>query len=175
VTDSETSGRVVVGIDGSAAARQALHLGIQEAQWRHASVVAVMVIIVPSLALHGLDDADAERLKSFSNDLAQREIDEARERYGDDFPVPVELVTRVGHPGDELIQEAGGNNKQGPDKQGPDKQGPAELLILGSRGLGGFRGLLLGSVTTYVAHHPPCPLMIVRPTDDDLGSGDPEE
>ena len=165
MTDSETSGRVVVGIDGSVAARQALHIGIQEAQWRHASVVAVMVIIVPSLALHGLDDSDAERLKSFSNDLAQREIDEARERYGDDFPVPVELVTRVGHPGDELIQEAGGNNKQG----------PAELLILGSRGLGGFRGLLLGSVTTYVAHHPPCPLMIVRPTDDDLGSGDPEE
>lgn len=165
MTDSETSGRVVVGIDGSVAARQALHIAIQEAQWRHASVVAVMVIIVPSLALHGLDDSDAERLKSFSNDLAQREIDEARERYGDDFPVPVELVTRVGHPGDELIQEAGGNNKQG----------PAELLILGSRGLGGFRGLLLGSVTTYVAHHPPCPLMIVRPTDDDLGSGDPEE
>lgn len=167
--DSETSGRVVVGIDGSVAARQALHLAIQEAQWRNASVVAVMVIIVPSLALHGLDDSDAERLHSFSDELAQREIDEARERYGDDFPVPVELVTRVGHPGDELIREAGGNNKQG-----PDERGPAELLILGSRGLGGFRGLLLGSVTTYVAHHPPCPLMIVRPTDDELDSDDPD-
>ena len=163
--DSETSGRVVVGIDGSVAARQALHLAIQEAQWRNASVVAVMVIIVPSLALHGLDDSDAERLHSFSDELAQSEIDEALERYGDDFPVPVELVTRVGHPGDELIREAGSN----------DERGPAELLILGSRGLGGFRGLLLGSVTTYVAHHPPCPLMIVRPIDGELGSGDPEE
>jgi len=165
MTGSENSGRVVVGIDGSVAARHALHLAIQEAQWRDASVIAVMVIIVPSLALHGLDHSDAERLQSFSEDLAQREIDEARERYGDDFPVPVELVTRVGHPGDELIREAAAS----------DERGPAELLVLGSRGLGGFRGLLLGSVTTYVAHHQPCPLLIVRPTDDELAAGDSDE
>jgi nucleotide-binding universal stress UspA family protein len=37
----------------------------------------------------------------------------------------------------------------------------ADLLVVGSRGLGGFRGLLLGSVGQQCAHHAPCPLVIV--------------
>jgi nucleotide-binding universal stress UspA family protein len=37
----------------------------------------------------------------------------------------------------------------------------ADLLVVGSRGLGGFRGLLLGSVSQQCAHHAPCPLVIV--------------
>jgi nucleotide-binding universal stress UspA family protein len=38
-----------------------------------------------------------------------------------------------------------------------------ELLVLGSRGLGGFIGLTLGSVSQALIHHSPCPVMIARP------------
>ena len=63
----------------------------------------------------------------------------------DTCAVHVETVFREGNPAHVLLEEAQ----------------HADLLVVGSRGLGGFRGLMLGSVGQQCAHHAPCPLVIV--------------
>ena len=62
----------------------------------------------------------------------------------------VTYITRreLGHPVDRIIRVA------------QDEQ--ADLIVMGSRGLGGFKRLVLGSVSEGVLHHAPCPVLIVR-------------
>jgi nucleotide-binding universal stress UspA family protein len=59
--------------------------------------------------------------------------------------VRVTPILREGRPGDVLCAEAD----------------EADMLVVGSRGLGGFRGLLLGSVSQQCANHAPCPVVII--------------
>ena len=85
-----------------------------------------------------LDDGTAER-------LARRELDEV---LGDDPGVVVELLVEEGSAASVLVRESEN----------------AELLVVGSRGHGGFVGLLLGSVGQQCAAHARCPVVIVHPT-----------
>jgi nucleotide-binding universal stress UspA family protein len=62
--------------------------------------------------------------------------------------VTVDRKLRTGNASQALLHEAKG----------------AALLVVGSRGRGGFTGLLLGSVSQQVAHHAPCPVVIVPAT-----------
>ncbi len=60
--------------------------------------------------------------------------------------VTVERVVSEGSPGDVLV----------------DAAADADLVVVGSRGRGGIKSALLGSVSSHVAHHAPCPVVIVR-------------
>jgi nucleotide-binding universal stress UspA family protein len=62
--------------------------------------------------------------------------------------VPFEAIREWGAPAEKIITIAEHNN--------------ADLIIMGSRGLGGFASLLLGSVSDRVLHHATCPVLIVR-------------
>ena len=64
-------------------------------------------------------------------------------------PAEIERAAVAGPPAQTLIESAPG----------------AELLVVGSRGRGGFLGLLLGSVSQQCAQHPPCPVVILPPPD----------
>ena len=133
----------VVGIDGSACARDALRFAVKEARLRGDQLRAVWTWQMPiSIYAAGgmmpvLDDGPAER-------LARRELDEV---LGDDPGVVVELLVEEGNAARVLIRESEN----------------AELLVVGSRGHGGFVGLLLGSVGQQCAAHARCPVVIVHP------------
>jgi nucleotide-binding universal stress UspA family protein len=137
---------IVVGVDGSPGARDALAFALQEARLRRADVRVVAAWDIPGAVYagaYGLGDPEfSGHLEQAARDNAARALEDA-----DSDGVEVRTVVREGNPAQILVEEAGA----------------ADLLVVGSRGLGGFRSLLLGSVGQQCAHHAPCPLVIVRP------------
>jgi nucleotide-binding universal stress UspA family protein len=135
-------GTIVVGVDGSPGADEALRFALREASLRGDTVKAVLVWSLPVV------DVPSGMLPSLSEDLrndAEAVLEEAVARVDGAAEVPVERVTLEGPPARMLIEAARG----------------ADLLVVGTRGRGGFKGLLLGSVSQQVLHHAPCPVVVV--------------
>jgi nucleotide-binding universal stress UspA family protein len=140
---------VVVGVDGSVPGEHALDFAFEEARAREVGVTAVHAWSRPVLPETILVPTAPITVNLASFGMAARELLEQtlapfRERFPD---VPVAARAVQGHAGGSLIDAAGG----------------AGLLVVGSRGFGGFTGLLLGSVGQAVLHHAPCPVVVVRP------------
>jgi nucleotide-binding universal stress UspA family protein len=139
---------IVVGVDGSEGARAALRFALAEARLRGARLRAVSVWHVPAMLYEGAFAAPDTRLLEDVEAEMQEALDRALAGAADVAPeVIVETLVREGQPATVLLDEAA----------------DADLLVVGSRGFGGFRGLLLGSVSQQCAHHAPCPLVIVPP------------
>jgi nucleotide-binding universal stress UspA family protein len=142
---SKEVGVIVVGVDGSKSSRGAVAWAAQEARLRgaklklvhawHVPATAYMAYAVP-LETSALQKAAAELLEEVSRDVLGKEPD-------------VEAVLEVveGPPVEVIASASKG----------------AELVVVGSRGLGGFAGLLLGSVSSQVAHRAHGPVTIWRP------------
>ena len=137
---------IVVGVDGSASAHAALRFAFEEARIRGARVRVVAAWHVPIAVYEGayvpMDSSLGEELETNTRRAVEGALAEVGDVAGD---VDVETIVREGQAAHVLLEEAEG----------------ADLLVLGSRGLGGFRGLLLGSVSQQCAHHSPCPVVIV--------------
>lgn len=134
---------VVVGVDGSFGAEVALRYAIEEARRRGASLRVVGAWAVPSAAYMAvplpIDFSDeCER-------AARTSINRTLDIVGRPTDVPIAVVVTQGQPGAVLVSE--GRH--------------ADALIVGSRGLGGFRELLLGSVSQACVHHAHCPVIVV--------------
>jgi nucleotide-binding universal stress UspA family protein len=144
------AGRIVVGIDGSEASKEALSWALAEARLRGDTVEAVHAWTAPYAAPTGLpgalvppvDERMTEAIRNGAEALLAETVAEAA--AGE---VAIEQRVVEGPAATALIEAAKG----------------AELLVVGSRGHGGFTGLLLGSVSDQVASHAPCPVVIVRP------------
>lgn len=154
---------VVVGVDGSVGSREALTWAVREARARGARLVAVYAYPPPNEPLEGSRalavPASLAQPISVAADPAtrQRRDDEARQRADD---LIKEMLSDVGVRGLDV------ERKPIPDRRPAevliDHSKAADLLVVGSRGLGGFKGLLLGSVAQHCIRWARCPVLVVR-------------
>ena len=142
------AGRIVVGVDGSAHARQALRFALAEAALRGARVVVVGSWAVPPLAATGVGmipafDLLRTELADSASEVLSRELAEVADAAA---CAEVEQHVAQGDAAGVLVEAAAG----------------AELLVVGSRGRGGVTGTVLGSVSRACLHHAPCPVAVVH-------------
>lgn len=138
---------VVVGVDGSAASEAAVEMAFGEASARGVPLVAVSVwsdaTVHPALGSTP-DDPHWSRVQTMEEQVLSERLAGYREIYID---VPVRTLVERENPVRVLAEQSR----------------RAQLVVLGTRGRGGFRGLLLGSTSHAMLQHTRCPLMVVRP------------
>jgi nucleotide-binding universal stress UspA family protein len=137
--------RIVVGVDGSPAADAALAFALEEARLRKLPLLVVSASEVPSIEYAGAAFVATPDLSEEADHQADDAIARALEQIGPDPGVEVETTSVHGHPATVLVEAAEG----------------ATLLVVGTRGRGGVRSIVLGSVSQAVAHHCRGPVAIV--------------
>lgn len=148
VTDETKYGPVVVGVDGSDVSVKATRVAFEEAHARGAELVAVHTYLEnqvhePMAGAILTEDQwkqfEREREEKLSSELAP---------LVEEFPdVTVKKVVTRDRPVRALVEQSKN----------------AQLLITGSHGRGGFKGMLLGSTSRALLQAAPCPMMVVRP------------
>ncbi len=138
--------KIVVGIDGSSGGSKALEFAFEEAQRRDADLVGLYAWHYPTLAatpapFGGLPVPPLEEMEAAAREALDHIMSEI------DVPAGVrfEGVVREGSPAGILL----------------DESESADLIVVGTRGHGGFKGLLLGSVSHQVVSHAECPVVVV--------------
>lgn len=142
---ANVTGKIAVGIDGSECSKEALAWALEEAALRGAEVIAVhayqIPLVVPPVGgfAYTIPDIDFEAEARQLLDNAIKEVTGGAE--------PVTIERRVAQRGsaEALIRTSGA----------------VDLLVVGSRGFGGFRGLLLGSVGHQCVQHAHCPVVVI--------------
>lgn len=134
--------RVVVGVDGSDDSAHALRWALVDARVRGAVAAVVHAWHPPFSLSFAAAAVDFPAFEDAASRLLDRVVDAVEPEFRD---VPVERVLVSGSATDALLGAAQ----------------DAEVVVVGGRGVGGFRGLLLGSVSQQLAHHAPCPVVVV--------------
>lgn len=141
MTDLVNQSLIVVGVDGSEESKKALQWAADQAISMHARLRVVTAwfvrvgYAVPPMLPVSYEEPARRALEATTLDILGRSP-----------ACPVEVELKQGHPRQVLV----------------DSSTDADLLVVGSRGLGGFVGMLLGSVSEYCASHAKCTVVIVR-------------
>ncbi len=143
-------GRIVVGVDGSEHSLAALRWAMEEAALRNSTVLAISAWTYPVVIADGM--AGGAYVGALDpNELATAARSNLDAAVTSAFPDPaaranIELMVVEGSPGRALVEASK----------------DADLLVVGSRGHGGFANLLLGSVSSQCVHHAHCPVTVIR-------------
>ena len=138
---------ITVGVDGSEHSRRALEWAVREAGLRGAALTVLAVHQVASNhwtghpELYPADQPATEAIRQAAQDAVQQAVSQA----GEPGPASVTVRAVSGLPAQELVGASS----------------DADLVVVGSRGGGGFSRLLLGSVSTQVAGHAACPVVVI--------------
>ena len=138
---------IVVGIDGSHNASHALEWAMTEAALRKAPLTVVTVNPVTASYWTGNPvtvPADEERIVKVRK-LAEDAVASVAAKLGTEQPASVTITAVHGFPATSLL----------------DASEDCDLLVVGTRGGGGFGSLVLGSVSSQVVHHAKCPVVVV--------------
>jgi nucleotide-binding universal stress UspA family protein len=144
-------GMIVVGVDQSAGANAALRFALEEARVRQATLRVVHAWqfgYIGATGLEGWLPVAGGELEDFRRG-AEASLDQTLKEAGADADtegLTIERRVEQGQAATVLIEESQG----------------ADLLVVGSRGHGGFAQLLLGSVSQQCAQHASCPVVVVR-------------
>jgi nucleotide-binding universal stress UspA family protein len=140
------SGPIVVGVDGSNASRRALDWAVREAEAHGSGVLALSAYQMPAMAAAAPGyTVGIEELGDYCKKVLETEISAISKSHPS---VQIKAKTVEGPAAQILI----------------DASELASALVVGSRGHGGFIGLLLGSVSQQCVTHARCPVVVVRPS-----------
>jgi nucleotide-binding universal stress UspA family protein len=137
---------IIVGIDGSVNSRRALEWAIREAATRHVplTVLTVQQAMTSYWGAPVPFPGDAE-IAEHAAKAAREEARYAIEHLDGPQPPSVAVQAVTGLPAEEILSAAG----------------DADMIVLGSRGAGGFKKLLMGSVSLQVTQHAHCPVVVI--------------
>lgn len=138
----EDRGVVVVGIDGSKGAHRALEWAVHEAEVRGARLLVIHTWFYPYVGSPAFVQVDPALLREGAQELLDHAVAQVRAGHPDLDVTGSLLEGSAAHALVEAGQEA-------------------DLVVVGSRGHGGFAGLLLGSVSQQCVHHATCPVVVV--------------
>ena len=139
---------IVVGVDGSENARRALAWAVAHAASRGDTLRVIHAWMYPGVDFplnRAVETPDVDTLLRGAEQLLANEIAAVAVPYD----VTIDLEVRRGKAAEVLVNESS----------------EADLVVIGSRGVGGFSGLLVGSVGNQVVHHALCPVVIIPPSE----------
>jgi nucleotide-binding universal stress UspA family protein len=136
--------RILIAVDGSDGGMSAVRVGGELAEGRHPDVLLVHAVPLPPL-VPGVDQAISDESLAYLEDRAETALLAAEEALAG-FNVKPERIIRAGSPADVILSVA--------EERGVD------VIVVGHRGFGAMKRFILGSVSSKLAHHARCALLL---------------